>query len=99
MTYGVLKFDTEQIATISTATNSHKEQWDSIWNGVRSKLSATAAEALSNTVGGSLDQRNAEYHAKTQQHLDNMASQSSAVQRVGTTASDYNDQMTRTIAG
>ncbi|MPQ97031.1 hypothetical protein GB931_03640 [Modestobacter sp. I12A-02628] len=99
MSYGVLKFDTEQIAAISSVTTAHREQWDSIWNGVRSKLSATAAEALSSTVGGSLDQRSAEYHAKTQQHVDNMASQSSAVQRVGTTASDYNDQMTRTIAG
>lgn len=97
--YGTLKFSTEQIAAISSATNSHQQEWDAIWNGVRSQLSSAAAEALSATVGGSLDTRSNEYHRKTQQHVENMQSQATAVHRVGTTASDYNDQMTRTIAG
>ena len=40
-----LKFETDQIASLSSQTMAHQAQWDEIWNGVKSRLSATAAEA------------------------------------------------------
>jgi hypothetical protein len=94
-----LKFDTEQIASISKATQSHQTQWDEIWNGVKSRLSATAAEALSAEPGGSLEQRTQEYHRKTQQYNEQLMVQAGAVGKVGTTATDYNQKMTQVIAG
>ncbi|SHG12557.1 hypothetical protein SAMN05443575_1440 [Jatrophihabitans endophyticus] len=94
-----LKFDTEQIASIAKATQSHQAQWDEIWNGVKARLSATAAEALSQEPGGSLEHRTQEYHRKTQQYNEQLLAQSHAVTKVGGTAEDYNGRMTRTIAG
>jgi hypothetical protein len=94
-----LKFDTDQIASIARATQSHQAQWDEIWNGVKSRLSSTAAEALSQEPGGSLEQRTMEYHRKTQQYNEQLMAQSSAVNRVGNTATDYNQKMTQVIAG
>lgn len=94
-----LKFDTEQIASIAHATQGHQAQWDEIWNTVRSRLSATAAEALSQEPGGSLDARTAEYHRKTTQYTDQLMTQAGAVGKVGHTATDYNQRMTKTIAG
>lgn len=94
-----LKFDTEQIAAIAKATQSHQAQWDEIWNGVKSRLSATAAEALSQEPGGSLEQRTMEYHRKTQIYNEQLQTQAGAVAKVGNTATDYNQRMTQVIAG
>jgi len=94
-----LKFDTEQIAAIGKATLGHQQQWDDIWNRVRSRLSATASEALSQEPGGSLEARTAQYHRRTQQYNEQLQTQAGAVHRVGTTADAYNQQMTRVIAG
>lgn len=94
-----LKFDTEQIASIAKATQSHQAQWDEIWNGVKSRLSATAAEALSQEPGGSLEQRTMEYHRKTQQYNEQLQLQAGAVGKVGNTATEYNQKMTQVIAG
>jgi hypothetical protein len=94
-----LKFDTDQIASIAKATQSHQAQWDEIWNGVKSRLSATAAEALSQEPGGSLEQRTQEYHRKTQQYNEQLQLQAGAVGKVGDTATDYNHKMTQVIAG
>jgi hypothetical protein len=94
-----LKFDTEQIASIARATQGHQSQWDEIWNGVKSRLSATAAEALSQEPGGSLEQRTQEYHRKTQQYNEQLQVQAGAVGKVGDTATDYNHKMTQVIAG
>jgi len=98
MSHDFLKFDTEQISAISSATQSHQAQWDEIWAKVRSKLSSTAAEALSKEPGGSLDNRTNEYHRKTQQYNEQLLAQSHAVRKVGGTAEDYNQRMTKTIA-
>ena len=94
-----LKFDTEQIADISRATLGHQAQWDEIWNYVKSHLSATAAEALSQEPGGSLEQRTQEYHRKTQIYNEQLQTQAGAVGKVGDTATDYNQRMTRVISG
>lgn len=94
-----LKFDTEQIASIAKATQTHQSQWDEIWNGVQARLSATAAEALSQEPGGSLEQRTQEYHRKTQIYNEQLMTQAGAVGKVGTTATDYNQKMTQVIAG
>ncbi len=95
----VLKFDTEQIASIAHATQGHQSQWDDIWNGVKARLSATAAEALSQEPGGSLEARTAEYHRKTTQYTEQLQVQAGAVGKVGHTATDYNGRMTKVIAG
>ena len=95
----VLKFDTEQIAAIASATTGYQQRWDDIWNRVRSRLSATAAQALSREPGGSLDHRTALYHRSTELYNEQLQRQASAVQRVGHTATDYNHRMTRVIAG
>jgi len=95
----VLKFDTEQIATIASATQGHQAEWDRIWEGVRQRLSATAADALSQEPGGSLQTRTEEYHKKTSQYNEQLQHQSRAVANVGHTATDYNNAMTKTIAG
>ena len=94
-----LKFDTEQIASIASQTQAHQAQWDEIWNGVKNRLSATAANALSQEPGGCAEHRTMEYHRKTQQYNEQLMSQSHAVGKVGSTATDYNQRMTRTIAG
>lgn len=95
----VMKFDTEQIAAISKSTLGHQAQWDEIWNSVKSRLSATAANALSQEPGGSLQARTAEYHRKTQTYTEQLMNQSGAVGKVGNTATDYNQKMTSVIAG
>ena len=74
-----LKFDTEQIAAIAKATQSHQSQWDEIWNGVKNRLSAAAAEALSQEPGGSLEHRTQEYHRKTQQYNEQLHLQATSV--------------------
>jgi hypothetical protein len=94
-----LKFDTEQIAAISKATQGHQAQWDEIWNGVKARLNSTAAQALSQEPGGSLEQRTQEYHRKTQQYNEQLQAQAGAVGKVGNTATDYNQKMTQVIAG
>lgn len=94
-----LEFVTDDIASIASQTQAHQSQWDEIWSNVKSRLSATAAEALSQEPGGSLEHRTMEYHRKTQQYNEQLTSQSHAVGKVGTTATDYNNRMTRTIAG
>jgi hypothetical protein len=94
-----LKFDTEQIAAISKATQGHQQQWDEIWNKVKTRLSATAAEALSAEPGGSLEDRTQAYHRKTQQYNEQLQLQAGAVGKVGDTASTYNQKMTQVIAG
>lgn len=95
----VLKFDTEQIGSLAKATMSHQSQWDEIWTGVKNRLSATAAEALSQEPGGSLEQRTQEYHRKTQRYNEQLQVQASAVHKVGNTATDYNHKMTQVVAG
>jgi hypothetical protein len=94
-----LKFATDDIASIAKATMGHQAQWDEIWNGVKSRLSATAAEALSQEPGGSLEHRTQEYHRKTQQYNEQLQLQAGAVGKVGDTATDYNQRMTQVIAG
>ena len=94
-----LKFSTDDIASIASATQGHQAQWDEIWNGVKSRLSATAAEALSQEPGGSLETRTHEYHRKTQQYNEQLLLQAGAVRKVGDTATDYNQKMTQVIAG
>jgi hypothetical protein len=94
-----LKFDTEQIAAISKATLGHQAQWDEIWNYVKSNLSQTAAQALSQEPGGSLEQRTMEYHRKTQIYNEQLQTQAGAVGKVGDTATDYNTRMSQVIAG
>lgn len=94
-----LKFDTDQIAAIAKATQGHQAQWDEIWNGVKSRLSATAAEALSAEPGGSLEQRTMAYHRKTQEYNEQLMTQAGAVGKVGDTATEYNQKMTQVIAG
>jgi len=95
----MLRFDTDQIAQLGAATLGHQQQWDEIWNRVRSGLSATAAEALSQEPGGSLEQRTADYHRRTQLYNEQLRTQSSAVRRVGETATAYNQRMAQVIAG
>jgi len=97
--YDTLKFDTDQIADIGNATLSHQSQWDEIWNTVKKNLSATAAEALSQEPGGSLEHRTQVYHQKTQRYNEQLQTQAGAVHKVGHTAADYNTQMTKTVAG
>ncbi|HZC69207.1 MAG TPA: hypothetical protein VE442_00795 [Jatrophihabitans sp.] len=94
-----LKFDTEHIALIAKATIGHQSEWDEIWSYVKGHLSATAAEALSQEPGGSLEHRTQEYHRKTQQYNEQLQTQAGAVGKVGDTATDYNQRMTQVIAG
>lgn len=96
---GTLKFDTEQISSLAKATQSHQAQWDEIWNGVKTRLSATAAEALSQEPGGSLQHRTEEYHRKTQIYNEQLQAQAGAVHKVGNTATEYNQKMTQVIGG
>lgn len=95
----IMEFNTDDITHIAAATRGHQQQWDDIWNGVRSKLSATVASALDSTTGGSLDQRTQEYHRKTTQYTEQLNGQHTAVTRVGNIATDTNDQMAKTIRG
>jgi len=94
-----LKFDTNQITEIARATQTHQAQWDEIWNGVKSRLSAAAAQALSQEPGGSLEHRTMDYHRKTQRYNEQLQLQAGAVGKVGDTATDYNHKMTQVIAG
>ena len=94
-----IKFDTDQIATLSSQTLSHQQQWNDIWEGVMKRLSSTAAEALSEEPGGSLQTRTQAYHRKTQEYTQSVQRQGQAVGRVGDTATHTNSQMTKVISG
>ncbi len=94
-----IDFKITDLQSIGTATQGHQEQWDAIWNHVRSNLSNVAAEALSREPGGSLDQRTAEYHRKTQMYTEQLLMQANSVHKVANTADETNSAMTRTIAG
>ena len=99
MSGDTIKFETDQIATLSSQTISHQQQWNDIWEGVMKRLSSTAAEALSNEPGGSLQTRTLTYHRKTQEYTSNVHRQGQAVGRVGETAVQTNSQMTKVIGG
>lgn len=94
-----LEFNTDEIGRIATATQGHQSQWDSIWEGVRSKLGNTVSEALDALTGSSLDERTQRYHQRTQQYTAQLQSQMTAVRNVGNIATDTNQQMSRVISG
>lgn len=96
---GTIQFDTDQIATLSSQTMAHQKQWDDIWSGVMKHLSHAAAEALSQSPGGSLAERTQAYHRKTQAYTANVQRQGQAVGRVGETAVQTNSHMTKIIRG
>ncbi|RSM79369.1 hypothetical protein DMH04_31960 [Kibdelosporangium aridum] len=97
MTY--IEFKNEDIARIAQATQGSQQEWDRVWEGVRSKLSATVSEALDALTGSSLEERSSQYHQKTQQYTGQLQSQMNAVRNVGNIAVDTNQQMSRVIRG
>jgi hypothetical protein len=96
---GLIEFQTGPIADIGRQTLNQQQQWDSIWESTRARISATAAEALDVATGSSLQQRSDEYHRKSVLYTQNVGQQGQAVNQIGTIASETNAQMVSTIRG
>jgi len=96
---GLIEFQTAAIADIGSRTLAQHNVWDDIWNGTRTQISATAAEALDDATGAGLEERNQEYHRKSQLYSQNVLQQSGVVNRIGAIATDTNAQMVSAIRG
>ncbi|GAA3283514.1 MULTISPECIES: hypothetical protein [Dactylosporangium] len=99
MTSSYIEFKNEDIANIANITGNSQADWDRIWEGVRTRLNGVVSEALDALTGSSLDERSAQYHAKTQQYTADLNQQKVAVHNIGNISVDTNQQMSRVIAG
>lgn len=96
---GLIEFRTGEISTIGSQTLSQQGEWDAVWDRCRSRISATASEALDTATGSSLEQRNQEYHRKSAQYSQNVGQQGQAVNQIGNIATETNQNMVNTIRG
>lgn len=96
---GLIEFRTGEISNIGSQTLSQQGEWDAVWERCRSRISATASEALDTHTGSSLEERNQEYHRKSALYSQNVGQQGQAVNRIGTIATETNASMARTIRG
>lgn len=94
-----LEFNTQEIHNIAAATRGHQAQWDDIWNRLRGRLGSVVSQALDAQTGSSLEERNAQYHRKTEVYNQQLLSQQNAVRNVGDVATETNARMRNTIAG
>jgi hypothetical protein len=99
MSGGLIEFRTSEIGTIGATTLSQQGEWDAVWERCRTKISATAAEALDQYTGSSLQERNMEYHRKSALYSQNVLQQGQAVNQIGAIATETNANMARTIRG
>jgi hypothetical protein len=99
MSDGLIEFQTGNIRDIGSTTMGQQAEWDSVWERCRSRISSTAAEALDQATGSSLEQRNQEYHQKSAAYAENVGQQGRAVNQIGDIATDTNQNMVRTISG
>jgi hypothetical protein len=96
---GLIEFRTGDISAIGGQTLSQQGEWDAIWERCRSRISATASEALDQATGSSLEERNAEYHRKSALYSQNVGAQGQAVNQIGGIATETNANMVRAIRG
>ncbi|MGH3873876.1 MAG: hypothetical protein ACRDSR_20625 [Pseudonocardiaceae bacterium] len=96
---GLTAFNTDQIQQIRGATNTGQEQWDGIWARVRANLNDAVATALDHTTGGSLADRETQYHRLSNQYTQQVGTQGMAMNNIADTALDYGAQMARTLRG
>jgi hypothetical protein len=99
MADGLIEFQTEGIAGIGATTVGQQAEWDAVWDRCRSRISATASEALDQATGSSLEERNQEYHQKSAAYSQNVGQQGRAVNQIGDIATETNQNMVRTIRG
>lgn len=96
---GLIEFLTNDIADIGTQTLNQQQLWDQIWENTRQRLTLTAADALDNLTGSTLQQRNDEYHRKSALYTGNLQQQGQVVNQIGSIATDTNARMVQTIRG
>jgi hypothetical protein len=96
---GLIEFRTGEITTIGSQTLGQQSEWDAIWERCRSRISATASEALDNATGSSLAERSAEYHRRSAMYSQNVGAQGQAVNQIGSIATETNANMVRAIRG
>ena len=96
---GLIEFQTGAISDIGSQTVAQQGEWDAVWDRCRSRISATAAEALDNATGASLETRNQEYHRRSAQYSQTVAQQGQAVNQIGNIATETNQNMVNTIRG
>ena len=95
----LIAFDTNGIADIAAQTIARQQQWDDIWNSVKSRIGATVASDLDALTGMSLEERSAAYAAKTAQYTIQLHAQAQATAKIGNIAAETNQAMARVIAG
>jgi len=96
---GLIEFDTNGIADIAAQMIARQQQWDDIWNSVRSRIGATVASDLDALTGLSLEERSAAYAAKTAQYTISLQAQAQATAKIGDIAAETNVAMARVISG
>lgn len=96
---GLIEFDTDGIADIAAQTIARQQQWDDIWNSVRSRIGTTVAEDLDALTGMSLQDRSAAYAAKTAQYTVSLQAQAQATAKIGDIAAETNLAMARVLSG
>lgn len=95
----LIEFNTEQISELATTTLRYQQQWDDIWNGVRTRIGATVSSDLDALTGLSLQERSANYAAKTAQYVHLLQARAQATSRIGSIAAQTNVQMAKVIRG
>ena len=96
---GLIEFRTGEIDTIGSQTIGQQSEWDAIWERCRSRISATASEALDAATGTSLEERNAEYHKRSATYSGNVGAQGQAVNQISAIARETNTNMVRAMRG
>jgi hypothetical protein len=96
---GLIEFKTGPIGDIGSQTLNQSAVWDGIWESTKARISATAAEALDAATGSSLEERSQEYHRKSVLYGQNVQQQGTAVNQIGTIATETNARMVSTIRG
>lgn len=95
----LIKFDTEQISAIASATLAHQGEWDAIWQDVKTKLSGVVSDALDAATGMSLEERSARYSQKTSMYTQQLMSRAAATSQVASIAEQTNIAMVKTLTG
>ncbi len=90
---GHIEFRTADIGDIGAQTAAQQAEWDAIWERCRTRLMATASEALDNMTGATLEDRNMEYNRKSVQYSANVAQQAVAVNQIRSIATETNAGM------
>lgn len=95
----LIYFNTAQIVDIASATQTHRGEWDAIWNGVRAKLSGVVGEALDAATGMSLEERSVRYHQKTDIYTQQLLARAQATSKIAQIAEETGYAMVKTLSG